>query len=333
MLWSTSTVYLEEPFEKEKHLEEAVVRLAKPLFGDSRIYLDVKKKIGAVKQTRNIPDGYLLDLSSAKEPKLYVVENELATHHHLKHIAVQLLEFSISFEASALKVKKTVKDALVSDANALARCERYVQANGYENIDYLLETIINRKDSFSALLIIDELSEELETLIVSKLKFPVETLTIQRYTSDAGEWFYRFDPFLSGVSAQPDKGISKGQTATIDPAEIDTIVVPARDEGFEEVFVGENRWWSIRIHASMIPRIKHIAAYRVAPKSAITHIAPVEGISQWKESSKYVVNFATPAQPIGPIPLVPKGAVRAPQSPRYTSRGRLLSAKSLDEAF
>ena len=42
MLWSTSTVYLEEPFEKEKHLEEAVVRLAKPLFGDSRIYLDVK---------------------------------------------------------------------------------------------------------------------------------------------------------------------------------------------------------------------------------------------------------------------------------------------------
>ena len=33
----------------------------------------------------------------------------------------------------------------------------------------------------------------------------------------------------------------KGYTSkTIDPAEIDTIVVPAKDDGFEETFIGEN---------------------------------------------------------------------------------------------
>jgi hypothetical protein len=33
-------------------------------FGESRIYLDVKRLIGERGQTQNIPDGYLLDLSS-----------------------------------------------------------------------------------------------------------------------------------------------------------------------------------------------------------------------------------------------------------------------------
>jgi hypothetical protein len=41
--------------------------------------------------------------------------------------------------------------------------------------------------------------------------------------------------------------------------EVDTIVVPARAEGFRDVFLGERRWWEIRISAAMIPRIKYIA--------------------------------------------------------------------------
>jgi hypothetical protein len=48
-------------------------------------------------------------------------------------------------------------------------------------------------------------------------------------------------------------------TPTIDPSEIDTIVVPAREEGFPEVFLGENRWYAVRIHPSMIPKIHNLA--------------------------------------------------------------------------
>jgi hypothetical protein len=69
------------------------------------------------------------------------------------------------------------------------------------------------------------------------------------------------------------------------PAEVDTIVVPARDEGFKDVFIGENRWYSIRIHPSMIPKIKNIAVYRVVPEQAITHLASVASIEQWRDSN------------------------------------------------
>lgn len=91
MLWTSDKIYLEDPFEYEKDLESAIQDVSETLFGPSRIYLEVKKKIGNKGKIQNIPDAYLLDLLSKKNPTLYVVENELAKHHPLKHIAVQIL--------------------------------------------------------------------------------------------------------------------------------------------------------------------------------------------------------------------------------------------------
>ena len=119
----------------------------------------------------------------------------------------------------------------------------------------------------------------------------------------------------------------------VDPSEIDTIVVPAREEGFQEVFLGEDRWYKIRIHSSVIPRLKYIAVYQVAPTSAITHIADVASIKPWPNSNKYVVNFTRPARKIGPLKLMPNGRVKAPQASRYTSLSRLETASNLDDAF
>jgi len=116
-------------------------------------------------------------------------------------------------------------------------------------------------------------------------------------------------------------------------AEVDTVVVPAREDGFKKVFLGENRWYEIRMHHSVIPRIKYIAAYQVAPVSAITHWAPVKNIEPWQDTGKFVVNFAKPAKKISPIPLVPKSRVKALQNTRYTSFDRLQKAKTLDEVF
>jgi hypothetical protein len=99
------------------------------------------------------------------------------------------------------------------------------------------------------------------------------------------------------------------------------------------VFLGENRWYAIRIHSSMIPKIHHIAVYQVAPVSAITHVAEVGNIEPWKDTQKYCVNFKEPAQKIGPISLLSGGAVTAPRNIRYTSSARLQKAKSLDDVF
>jgi len=87
------------------------------------------------------------------------------------------------------------------------------------------------------------------------------------------------------------------------------------------------------LHGTVRPQIKYIAAYQVAPVSAITHFAPVKSIEPWKDSDKVIVHFAEPARSIGPIPLVKNGRVRPLQNLRYTTRERLLKAKDLDELF
>lgn len=329
MLWTKDKKFHPHPYSREADLEAAISQVEGDLFGEKRIYLDVKKKIGAKGKTNNIPDGYLIDLTSAKEPVLYVVENELASHDPLKHVAVQILEFSLSFEAAPHKVKAIVKEALAAHPAKWKLCEQYAADNGFENVDYLLELMTFGGDSFRALVIIDELVEELETLLISRFKFPVEVLTLERYKAGK-EVAYRFEPFLYDVASD----ITASGKGT-DPSEIDTIVVPAREDGFKSAFLGEQKWWAIRIHASMIPKIKYIAAYRVAPISAITHIAPVAAIEPWKDTGKYIVNFAGKPKKIQPISLVPKpkGKVKSLQSPRYASREKLLAARNLDQVF
>ena len=323
MLWNKDEKFIEVPFEKESELEHAVNEVKVALFGSTRIYLDDKKKIGQKGGTNNLPDGYLIDLTNKQDPKIFVVENDLASHQHLKHIAVQILEFSLSFETSKVKLKNIIKEMLQKRPNEWKKCEEFAKENGYENVDFLLESIIHKKDSFNALLIIDELGDELETVVISRFKFPVEVTTLKRYRSENGKILYEFEPFLNEVTED---------TVKVDISDIDTIVIPAREDGFKDVFIDENCWYAIRLNSSMIPKIKYIAAYQVAPISAITHIAEVKSIEQWKDTNKYILYFTEPAEKIKKVPL---GTIKgkAPQSPRYSSSDRILNAKTLDNVF
>ncbi len=335
MLWSRDTVYVEEPFNDEPDFEGAIREVKNELFGEDRIYIDIKMKIGRKGKTRNIPDAYLVDLSSKKEPKLYVVENELERHDPLKHIAVQILEFSLSYETEPHKVKKIVREGLARDRAAMDQCAKFANDNGYENLDLMLERMIYKENSFSALVIIDKVPDELENVLISKFKFPVEIVSLQRFKTKSGDRLYKFDPFLIDITmVDPTGGGKKGKRKTkVDIAEIDTIVVPAREDGFKETFLGENCWYSIRIHSSMIQKIKYIAAYQVAPISAITHIASVDRIEQWKDSGKYILYFAKPAKRIRPIRLVPNGDVKPLYSPRYAKLENVKKARTLDDVF
>jgi hypothetical protein len=334
MLWSRERQLFDWPFEKEAELEAAILDAKAELFGESRIYLDVKKLIGQRGKTQNIPDGYLLDLSSRSKPVLYLVEVELATHDPLRHVAQQLLEFSLSFKSTPQKMKSILRETLQRSSEAVAKCEEYAFTNAFNNIDYLLEQMIYPDEAFRALVIIDELEEELERILRSSLRFPVETMEVGRFKSASGEVLLKFEPFLYELSVQSSTAVADtGNTPAIDPSDIDTIVVPAREEGFHDVFLGEQMWRSVRIHESMIPRIKFAAAYQVAPVQAITHVADVERIERWKDTPKYAIYFKAPAREIGPVRLAPGGRVLPPQSSRYTSFAKLQTAKTLDDVF
>ncbi len=322
MIWTGGGAYRRDTFENEADLEKAIVLVQATLFGPHRIYLPVKKKIGSKGGVRNIPDGYLIDLT-AQMPRLFVVENELAAHDPLRHIAVQILQFSLSFEAEGRGVKSILFQALQERAHDCKQCENYAAKRGYRNLDHLLEAMVFEAP-FAALVIIDQLQENLEVVLSKKFQFGVEVIELARYRNEAGEHVYRFEPFLAELAAD---------VAPADTDAVDTVVVPARAEGVESVFLGEHRWYQIRLHGTMRPQIRHIALYQVAPVSAITHIAEVRSIEPWKDTGKYVVNFTAPAKPIGPIPLVKPGRVKALQNLRYTTRARLERAKSLDDIW
>lgn len=115
------------------------------------------------------------------------------------------------------------------------------------------------------------------------------------------------------------------------PSEV-VVVVPANEEGFQEVFLGQNCWYAIRIGGGKLQQIKYVAGYQTKPISAVTHFAPVASIEPYGEEGKYKLNFAEPAKAIGPIPFAdaPAGLM---QGPRYTTLPRLLAAKKLTDLF
>tara|TARA_R110002073_G_scaffold245043_3_gene407282 strand:- start:657 stop:1562 length:906 start_codon:yes stop_codon:yes gene_type:complete len=118
--------------------------------------------------------------------------------------------------------------------------------------------------------------------------------------------------------------------ASTDFTELDTIVVPAKRQGFRDVFLGENSWYAIRIAGGKLASIKYIAAYQGQPTSAITHYAPVARIEPYGDKGKYKLIFSEPATEIPPIPFgdAPGGYM---QGMRYTSLSKLLTAKKVTD--
>ncbi len=55
MLWTPTQQFTPWHFEKEAELEATVSEVKAALFGESRIYLNVKKLIGEKGKTQNIP--------------------------------------------------------------------------------------------------------------------------------------------------------------------------------------------------------------------------------------------------------------------------------------
>jgi hypothetical protein len=129
--------------------------------------------------------------------------------------------------------------------------------------------------------------------------------------------------------AQPKAATAKA-TAKVGSGVPDTIIVPAQEEGFERVFLGQHCWHAIRISGGMLSKIKYIAAYQTQPVSAVTHYAPVDRIEPYGEGGKYKLIFSDKPKKIGPVPFgdATPGAM---QGPCYTTIEKLKSAKRLSD--
>ena len=113
---------------------------------------------------------------------------------------------------------------------------------------------------------------------------------------------------------------------------LDTVIVPAQEDGFKRVFLGENCWYAIRIGGGMLDKIKYIVGYQSNPVSAITHYAEVASIESYGDGGKYKLNFKGPAIEIDPIPFA-DATTGMMQGPRYTTIKKLKEARRLTDLF
>jgi hypothetical protein len=320
-------------YENEASFERDVVALADQIFGPATIYLGIKKRMG--NDIVTIPDGYLIDMTKPDEPKLFVIENEIVEHDPFRHIGIQMLKFVTSFDEAQREVRKFIMDGIRKSEKLLRRIEGACKQSSSPNIDHYLDRAVY--SDFKGLVIIDEAREELYR-VLGKINANISVLELKAFVTDDGERMFHFDTLYDEFedSAEPET-TTKSERQTLDAriarrqrrAESDTVVVPAREQGFQEVFIGENQWRAIKISAAMKDRIKFIAAYRVAPIQAITHLANVKEIRPYKDTGKYQLIFDGAAQEIKHVKL--KEGKSPPFGPFYVQRQNLLSANTIDE--
>lgn len=316
-------VYSRYNFSLEKELEYKVVEYSKCIFGKDTVYFDTKKKISKG-EIIAIPDGYLIDFTFENNPRLYIVENELSSHDVYKHIGEQILKFAVSYKASGRKLKKVLLEYIDDHNKDKALINEKLRKSNYRNIDDFLEDIIFNKE-VGCIVIIDEESEDLEN-VLRQLTINTDTIVFQAFKNNQ-DLMYKFTPF------QEDIRESEELSPKTDVDELDTIVVPAREEGFNRVFLDENIWYAIKISSSMLPKIKYIAAYQTSPISAITYFAEVERIEKYKDSTKYILYFKDKAIKLNHSIKLGTNKNIAPQSARYTTLQKIQNAKTLDDVF
>jgi hypothetical protein len=305
-------------YENEKQLEDFAIINADYIFGKSSCFLSTKKRIGKSTGALSIPDGYLLDLSFHENPKLYYIEIELSIHSLSKHVVPQLAKFHSASENTKQKIKETVIEAINSNEEHKKRLRIFFdKSKKFENINQLVDYLVF-KTEVEAIIIIDYKDEYIKE-ILSIIKVKTHVIEFNTFEKD-GEYVFNFEAF------QDD--IIESDPVVNDLDLIDTIVVAAREEGFQSAFINENRWYAVRISEKIKDKIKFIAIYQKSPIKMITHYAEVENIEEFEGTGKYVLYFKEKGKELSNKLGLGLGDNRGfLQAPRYTTLQKIKTAK------
>lgn len=183
-------------------------------------------------------------------------------------------------------------------------------------------------NNLGIVVVIDEQTEDLNSLLKRINPIP-EVVELRKYEYD-NETVYQYNPFRDIVTEY--KELKKRKL--IEYKDIDTIVCPAREEGFKHAFLDNDAWWAIRISSTVIPSLKYIAMYETQPISAIRWMAKIKKIEPYKNTGKYMVYVEDKKRLKQPIKL-DEGKILgvAPQASRYTNYEKLVSAKKISDLW
>ena len=113
--------------------------------------------------------------------------------------------------------------------------------------------------------------------------------------------------------------------------DFDTVIYPGYEDGFQEEFINNKRWYYVRIKKDKIPKIKYIGIYLGSPISAITHYAKV---LDYKESKQYPGKYIVYIDEIRELPNRVKLGNCSPaatRSPKYTTLEKLKKSSTIED--
>lgn len=315
-------------FQTEAELEKVVVQNYTKIFGENTYYFDLKKGIRHKKgDLLTIPDGYLIKFKS--QPIMIIIENELSTHDPVNHIGLQFVKFQSALtDTSKYNVKKFLTEYLKDNPDEEKKLMSLLETTPYKDVSTLFDEILLDNEIGYAI-IIDETTEQLERIVKP---FAPEIIVLKKFQfNDELIYHVESDSYQQEYVQTTKTSNKKGMRSL---PEIDTIVCPAQEDGFNEVFLKEHRWFQIRIHPSKIPKMKYLAMYESAPISAINYIGEIAEIKPYKNTGKYELVLRGPAQKLKtPIKLSNDYPNLAPQGPKYTIKSLFEGAKKLEDIF
>jgi len=315
-------------FNNEAELENVVVKNHQRIFGDDTYYFDLKKGIRHRKgDLLTIPDGYLLKFGGT--PSMTIIENEVSTHDPVSHIGIHFLKYNSALtEESKYPVKKFLLEYLRENPKEEEKIQKLMKNTPHRTISELLDTVVLDQD-FDYAIVIDEKTEELERVV---RPYGPEIIVLKKYQYN-DEIIYHIEGDEEQVQFQRIGKTVKSKHKMRKLPGIDTIVCPAQPEGFNEVFLNENRWFAVRIRHTMIPKLKYLAMYEKNPISAIRYIGRIKEIKPYKNTGKFEIVLDGKPQKITPIKLSKEFPNLFPQAPRYTIKSLIDKGRKLEDIF
>jgi len=266
----------------------------------------------------------LLDFSSNKQPQLYFVENELATHQVYSHISEQIVRFSAAIKTSQNQIRGKLLELIKSNSKLQGEIQNYLVNTRFSNVDELMIFLVELPIK---IVLVNEITTVLnDSLDVFKER--PDVVTIKKYVHNS-EIAYVYEPMREELQELEDKKIGSKKLHEV---EFDTIVSPAFEDGFKHAYINNNAWWAIRISQKAREKLRYLAIYEKKPVMAVRHYATIDRIEPYKDSGKFIVHLKN-KKTIQPIKLDRGKKGVAPQSSRFTTLNKLLSAKKLSDLW
>jgi hypothetical protein len=146
-------------FEDEVSLENIVNKYSKKIFGETSIYIPMKKQLKSKAGRGSIPDGYAIQFTRPRQ--LYIVEAELSKHSLNKHIHPQLLTFISGFKEP--ESKKKLVNILYESISNNPKLHQWVERCVGPDIYKFLSELIDLDPGL--ILVIDESDKKLEEVV------------------------------------------------------------------------------------------------------------------------------------------------------------------------